>query len=122
MEPGSKERYAMPPFYTPGDGRVVRQGTSLLYKAGEKTRASAPWGHKKNPALPDFFHKNMSGNRNTFSVPVYLPMVRRVEKGRPQAYQVTIASRTECMLREVSMVTEMLPVLRAFRVFSPESP
>ena len=48
MEPGSKERYATPPFYTPGDGRVVRQGTSLLYIAGEKTRASAPWGHQNH--------------------------------------------------------------------------
>ena len=38
----------MPPFYTPGDGRVVRQGTSLLYIAGEKTRASAPWGHQNH--------------------------------------------------------------------------
>ena len=36
----------MPPFLTPGDGRVIRQGTSLLYRAGEKTRASAPWGSK----------------------------------------------------------------------------
>ena len=33
---------------TPGDGRVTRQGTSLLYIAGEKTKASAPWGNKKN--------------------------------------------------------------------------
>ena len=31
---------------TPGDGRVTRQGTSLLYIAGEKTKASAPWGNK----------------------------------------------------------------------------
>ena len=40
---------------TPGDGRVTRQGTSLLYIAGEKTKASAPWGHIKSPAeTPDF--------------------------------------------------------------------
>ena len=32
---------------TPGDGRVTRQGTSLLYIAGEKTKASAPWGNRK---------------------------------------------------------------------------
>ena len=44
MEPGSKERYAMPPYYTPGDGRVVRQGTSLLYIAGEKTRGIGSLG------------------------------------------------------------------------------
>ena len=31
---------------TPGDGRFSRQGTSLLYIAGEKTRASAPWGYQ----------------------------------------------------------------------------
>ena len=48
MEPGSKERYAMPPYFTPGDGRVVRQGTSLLNIAGEKTKASAPWGYATN--------------------------------------------------------------------------
>lgn len=113
----------MPPFYTPGDGRVVRQGTSLLYIAGEKTRASAPWGHIKiRHCLPDFFCSIPAGNGIPASVPVYLPTVRRVEKGSPQTYQVTIASRTECMLREVSMVTETLPVLRAFRVFSPTSP
>ncbi len=57
MAPGSKERYVMPPFYTPGDGRVDRQGTSLLYRAGEKTRASAPWGPDKNtPAHPVCFY------------------------------------------------------------------
>ncbi len=49
MEPGSNGRYVMPPYYTPGDGKGVRQGTSLLYRAGEKTRASAPWG-SKNPS------------------------------------------------------------------------
>ena len=36
---------------TPGDGRGVRQGTSLLYRAGEKTRASVPWGSKKQPPV-----------------------------------------------------------------------
>ena len=35
-----------PRIYTPGDGRVSRQGTSLLYIAGEKTKASVPWGIK----------------------------------------------------------------------------
>ena len=38
----------MPPYFTPGDGRFVRQGTSLLYIAGEKTKASAPWGYTTN--------------------------------------------------------------------------
>ena len=52
MEPGSKERYAMPPSCTPGDGRFDRQGTSLLYRAGEKTRASAPWGNVEKRVLP----------------------------------------------------------------------
>ena len=37
-----------PRFLTPGDGRVVRQGTSLLYIAGEKTKASAPWGKENH--------------------------------------------------------------------------
>ena len=51
MEPGSKERYVKPPVCDEsGDGRVVRQGTSLLNIAGEKTRTSAPWGHIKTPA------------------------------------------------------------------------
>ena len=35
-----------PRIYTPGDGRFIRQGTSLLYIAGEKTKASVPWGIK----------------------------------------------------------------------------
>ena len=37
---------------TPGDGRVTRQGTSLLYIAGEKTKASAPWGTRKTCTKP----------------------------------------------------------------------
>ena len=38
MEPGSKFRNVMPPFFgTPGDGRGKRQGTSLLSRAGENT-------------------------------------------------------------------------------------
>ena len=46
----------MPPFYTPGDGKFVRQGTSLLYIAGEKTKASAPWGHKIIGLRPVIFY------------------------------------------------------------------
>ena len=39
---------------TPGDGRVTRQGTSLLYIAGEKTKASAPWGKENHRFSGDF--------------------------------------------------------------------
>ena len=43
---------------TPGDGRVTRQGTSLLYIAGEKTKASAPWGTDKITGSPGDFSFN----------------------------------------------------------------
>ena len=47
----------MPPSCTPGDGKSVRQGTSLLYRAGEKTKASAPRGLGKNLSqCGRFFH------------------------------------------------------------------
>ena len=41
-----------PRIYTPGDGRFNRQGTSLLYIAGEKTKASVPWGIKNACTIP----------------------------------------------------------------------
>ena len=44
-----------PRCITPGDGRVTRQGTSLLYIAGEKTKASAPWGTVKITGLSGDF-------------------------------------------------------------------
>ena len=44
--PGPKDDMSSPRIYTPGDGRFNRQGTSLLYIAGEKTEASAPRGIK----------------------------------------------------------------------------
>ena len=49
----------MPPSCTPGDGKSIRQGTSLLYRAGEKTKASAPRGLGKNPSSnrKDFFNE-----------------------------------------------------------------
>ena len=70
-----------PRFYTSGDGRDVRQGTSLLYIAGEKTRASAPWGSSKRKGASGisrfpFFRKE--------SQTVYRAHVMRTEKGRPQ--------------------------------------
>ena len=75
---------------TPGDGRVTRQGTSLLYIAGEKTKASAPWGTRKPvQAFVQAFRYAVK--------PFYLddcPMVIRSENGIPHRYHETIASRT----------------------------
>ncbi len=60
----------MPPFNTPGDVRYVRQGTSLLDIAGEKTRASAPWVIQN--VLPDFRKDIFLVRKDIFPGPFHL--------------------------------------------------
>ena len=48
-------RYTMPPSLTPGDGRYGRQGTSLLYIAGEKTKNIGSLGIKNLPRKREIF-------------------------------------------------------------------
>ena len=60
-----------PRIYTPGDGRVSRQGTSLLYIAGEKTGASVPWGIKKRSCIARAFFSWHRGLRREDQLSVF---------------------------------------------------